>query len=283
MNNPSFPWAGQVVCMSQSGNMIIVIEDLYKRLKGRGVFRGVNLTVERGETRVIVGGSGVGKSVLLKHITGLMHPDRGRIIIEDIELDLHKPATVLQVRERIGMVFQNAALFDSLNVRDNVGFALINRRKMSEKEVDMVVAEKLALVNLDNIQKVMPAELSGGMRKRVAIARALANNPTIILFDEPTTGLDPLSAETINDLIVDLKHKLHRTQLVVTHDIHSSCRIADSISMLRDGKIVATGTVAEMMQSREDYIHRFMTVSMTHCVGMGQEQSRQIPGSGSRQ
>ena len=242
---------------------IISIRDLHKTLQNKKVLNGVNLDVDAGETRVIVGGSGEGKSVLLKHIIGLMVPDSGTIMVDGIELDVSHRESVTRIRSRIGMVFQGAALFDSLDVRDNVAFSLINTHRVVEEEIDRIVAEKLALVNLEGVENMMPANLSGGMKKRVAIARALATEPTIVLFDEPTTGLDPITAETINDLIVDLKQKLQVTQLVVTHDIHSSCRIADRISMLRKGTIIATGRVEAMMASADPFIHKFMTASMT--------------------
>jgi phospholipid/cholesterol/gamma-HCH transport system ATP-binding protein len=257
---------------------VIVIEDLHKHLQNKHVLRGINLEVRRGETRVIVGQSGEGKSVLLKHILGLMVPDRGRIIIDGNELDLGKSMSIQRVQQKISMVFQQSALFDSLNVRDNVGFTLINKRVLNEGKIDRVVMEKLAMVNLHGIENVMPSELSGGMKKRVAIARALATEPEIILFDEPTTGLDPITAESINDLIVDLKNKLRVTQLVVTHDIHSSCKIADSLSMLHDGKIVATGSVSQMMQSTDPYIRKFMTISMKRQPAMVNDETINVSG-----
>lgn len=243
---------------------IILIRDLHKTLENKKVLDGVNLSISRGETRVIVGRSGEGKSVLLKHIIGLMVPDKGEIWVDGIKVDPYDEKSVARVRERTGIVFQHAALFDSLNVRDNVAFALINKHRLPDKEIDRIVAEKLALVNLSGVEEMMPSELSGGMKKRVAIARALATEPQIVLFDEPTTGLDPLTAEAINNLIVELKEKLNVTQVVVTHDIHSSCKIGDNISMLKDGKIIATATVEEMMNSSDPFIHEFMTISMTH-------------------
>jgi phospholipid/cholesterol/gamma-HCH transport system ATP-binding protein len=264
--------------MNRQGYMkntpMIIIKNLRKKLQSRDVLDGVDLEITRGEARVIVGGSGVGKSVLLKHITGLMEADSGSIIVDGIEVDPKKPRNMEQVRDKISMVFQNAALFDSLTVRDNVGFTLINHKKMRDDEVDHVVSEKLELVNLEGSEDIMPSDLSGGMKKRVAIARALATDPAIVLFDEPTTGLDPLTAETINDLICELKQKLEVTQLVVTHDIHSACKIADNISMIRDGKIIATGSVEEMMKNTEPYIHEFMTISTTHSMdGLGNHHS----------
>ncbi len=240
---------------------IIIIEDLVKTLQDKLVLNGLNLEVEPGETRVIVGGSGEGKSVLLKHIIGLMVPDRGRIIVDKIELDHTNPQSIDEIRRRVAMVFQGAALFDSLTVRDNVGFSLINLRQMPDEEIDRVVKEKLSLVNMEGIEKLMPAELSGGMKKRVAIARALATDPKIILFDEPTTGLDPLTADTINELILELKYKLKITQVVVTHDLHSSWKIADRISMLRQGKILLTATPHEMARTQDSYIRQFISAA----------------------
>lgn len=246
---------------------IIHIENLHKTLQEKRVFDGLNLDVHEGETRVIVGGSGEGKSVLLKHIIGLMEPDSGRIVIDGIEMDHKRPQTIERIRQRISMVFQAAALFDSLTVRDNVAFALLNRDNADDKEINRIVQEKLSVVNLGQVEHLYPAELSGGMKKRVAIARALATEPKIILFDEPTTGLDPLNAEIINDLILELKTKVTVTQVVVTHDIHSSCKIADNISMLHNGKILATADTATMMRSGNRYISEFMNASMIDVKG----------------
>ncbi len=241
---------------------VIIISDLKKNLENKQILNGVNLEVEKGESRVIVGGSGEGKTILLKHIIGLMIADSGRIVVDGIELNERKPETIERIRDRTSMVFQGAALFDSLNVRENVAFTLINKHRLSEEKVHEIVRDKLAMVNLEGIEEMEPSSLSGGMKKRVAIARALATEPDIILYDEPTTGLDPITAETINELILALKRKLNVTQLVVTHDIHSSCRIADRISMLYKGEIIATDTVEGMMKSHDPYIQKFMTASL---------------------
>ena len=256
---------------------IIHIENLHKTLQGKKVFEGLNLDVFEGETRVIVGGSGEGKSVLLKHIIGLMESASGRIIVDGIEMDHKRLQTVERIRHQIGMVFQAGALFDSLTVRDNVAFALINRSNLAEEEINRIVREKLLLVNLGHIEHLYPAELSGGMKKRVSIARAMATEPKIILFDEPTTGLDPLNAEIINDLILELKEKVNITQVVVTHDIHSSCKIADNISMLHNGKILATADPGTMMQSDIQYIHEFMNVSRIGIDGCAIDLSTERP------
>lgn len=237
---------------------MIQIQGLKKSFDQHVVLDGIDLHVEKGETRVIIGGSGEGKSVLLKIIIGLMEPDEGTIIVRGIPADYHNRHSLQEVRKFVGILFQSSALFDSMSVRGNVGFALDENSLLTPSQIDSIVREKLALVNLEEVEAMTPAELSGGMKKRVSLARALAANPEIMLYDEPTTGLDPINADAINNLILDLQRKLSVTSLVVTHDIQSACKVADRISMLHHGKIIATGTPQDIKRSSDPYVRQFI-------------------------
>ncbi|MCX8038789.1 MAG: ABC transporter ATP-binding protein [Candidatus Sumerlaeia bacterium] len=237
---------------------MIQIRGLKKRFGPKVVLDGVDLEIERGETRVVIGRSGEGKSVLLKHIIGLLEPDAGSVEVDGIRLDWRKKASLASVRSIVGMLFQGAALFDSLNVRDNVAFALIEHGKLSADEIDRVVERMLELVNLPGIQHLSPAELSGGMKKRVGLARALASNPKVMLYDEPTTGLDPINADVINKLIRDMQRKLGMTSIVVTHDMTSAFEVGDRISMLHQGRIIETGTPEEIRSSSNPIVRQFV-------------------------
>jgi len=236
---------------------IIEIQGLYKSLGGRPVLRGVGLTVEQGETLVILGRSGCGKTVLLKHIIGLYRPDRGRVIVDGVDLTTLTERELDRMRLKFGMLFQESALFDSLTVYENVGFALIEHRLMSPDEVRARVRECLKLVGLEGIEEMYPQELSGGMKKRVGLARAIATRPQIILYDEPTSGLDPLMGEEINRLILRLRDQLGVTSLVVTHDLGSALAIGDRIALLEDGVIAALGTPAELRVSDDPVVKEF--------------------------
>ncbi len=237
---------------------MIQIQGLKKSFDQHAVLDGIDLHVQKGETRVIIGGSGEGKSVLLKIIIGLMEPDEGTIILRGIRADYRNRHSLQEVRKFVGMLFQSSALFDSMSVRGNVGFALDENSLLTPSQIDSIVREKLALVNLEEVEEMTPAELSGGMKKRVSLARALAANPEIMLYDEPTTGLDPINADAINNLILDLQRKLSVTSLVVTHDIQSACKVADRISMLHRGKIIATGTPQDIKRSSDPYVRQFI-------------------------
>ncbi len=238
---------------------MIEINGVQKWFGAQHVLSGVNLTVQTGETLVILGRSGCGKSVLLKIIMGLLEADGGSIRIEGTELASLDAVRLQEVRLGLGMLFQGAALFDSLNVYENVGFALIEHTKMPEKEIQAVVREKLSLVGLFGVEEKMPAQLSGGMRKRVGLARAICNEPKIILYDEPTTGLDPVNSDVINNLILRMKKKLKVTSIIVTHDMTSAYKVADRIAMLHDGKIIGIGTPQEIRQSDQPVIRQFIT------------------------
>jgi phospholipid/cholesterol/gamma-HCH transport system ATP-binding protein len=240
---------------------MVVMEDIKKSFGEKVVFDGLNLEVAKGETCVIIGRSGEGKSILLKHIIGLVAPDAGTITINGIELDPNDTEVLRRIRSHLGMLFQGAALFDSLTVRENVGFALDENSTLSPPEIDRIVAEKLELVNLHGIQEMMPSELSGGMKKRVGLARALATNPSLMLYDEPTTGLDPINADAINNLIISLRDKLDVTSLVVTHDIKSAVKVADRIAMLHGGRIIEQASPEEILRSSNPIVQQFITGS----------------------
>lgn len=207
---------------------------------------------------MVIGRSGTGKSVLLKHVVGLLAPDRGTIRVNGIDVAALGEAELLSLREQIGMLFQGGALFDSMSVGDNVGLALREHTPLPEKQIDLVVAEKLALVGLAGSEPLRPSSLSGGMKKRAALARALAMNPKIMLYDEPTTGLDPITADVINRLIRRLQERLGITSIAVTHDMRSAYHIADRIAMLHEGRIHAIGTPAEIQQTKDPALRQFI-------------------------
>lgn len=238
---------------------MIEIVGLYKSFEDNKVLRGVNLTIEPGQTFAIIGRSGCGKSVLLKHIVGLLEPDSGYIKIEGIDISQLGEKDLTKLRMNFGYLFQGAALFDSLNVEENVSLSLIeNDYGYSKEEIKKKVEEKLSLVGLPGIQKVKPAELSGGMRKRVGLARALITDPKYILYDEPTTGLDPVMSDSIDELIKELAEKLNVTSIVVTHDMFSVKNVAARIAMMHEGKIYFNGTPDEVLQSEDPVIKGFI-------------------------
>lgn len=240
---------------------MIKIENLHKSFGENKVLDGVNLEIEKGETIVIIGRSGCGKSVLLKHIIGLLRPDQGQIFIDGEDVTSYTNEKLFKLRQRCGMLFQASALFDSMTVEENVGLGLREHRLLPENEIKEKVREKLKLVGLSGVEEIMPAELSGGMKKRVGLARAIAMDPEFVLYDEPTTGLDPIMADAINDLIIDLRNKLSITSIAVTHDIVSASKIADRIAMLYQGKIIFVGTPEEIKKSDNALVHQFITGS----------------------
>lgn len=243
------------------GEPVIQLMDVHKSFNNNPVLRGVDLTVYRGETIVIIGGSGTGKSVLLKHIIGLMKPDRGKVIVAGEDLATLKEHSLNELRKKFGMLFQAAALFDSLSVWENVGFSLRQQTNLSASEIKRLAIEKLALVGLQTVEDRMPSDLSGGMKKRVGLARALAMEPEILLYDEPTTGLDPIMADAINELVVEMKRRLQVTGVAITHDMTSAYKIADRIAMLFEGRILAVGTPEEIRNSNNPIVHQFITGS----------------------
>ncbi len=240
---------------------MIEITNLCKSFGSLQVLRGVNLSVEKGESMTVIGGSGSGKSVLIKHIIGLLFPDKGEVKVAGQVLNELDEEGLNDVRKKFGMLFQGAALFDSLTVWENVGFGLKQHTKMSDQEIRAIATQKLALVGLKDVEDKMPVDLSGGMKKRVGLARAIAMDAEIILYDEPTTGLDPITADSINDLIVDLRKKLGVTSVAITHDMFSAYKISDRIAMLYKGEIQEIGTPDEIKGTTNPIVKQFITGS----------------------
>lgn len=237
--------------------MISVIQLSY-RIGGKSILRRLSLHVEKGETVAVMGMSGAGKSTLLKCIAGLASPTSGQLLIEGVDIARMRERELEIVRRRIGMLFQYAALFDSLTVYDNVSFGLRRHTNLTESEIAEQVSSRLAMVGLPRTEQLMPSELSGGMQKRVGLARALAMNPDIVLYDEPTAGLDPITAATIAELIVKTRDELGVTSVVVSHDIPTITRVSNRVAMLHLGKIIASGTVEEMEQCEDAAVRQFM-------------------------
>jgi phospholipid/cholesterol/gamma-HCH transport system ATP-binding protein len=237
---------------------VIDVQGVHKTLGGKHVLRGVDLSVEKGETMVIIGRSGCGKSVLLKHIVGLLAPDSGRILIEGVDINERDGDDLYEVRKRMGMLFQGAALFDSMTVAENVSLGLREHRRMSRADRLSVAKNKLAAVGLADVDDKMPADLSGGMKKRVGLARAVAMDPDFVFYDEPTTGLDPIMADVINDLIINTCDTMDVTSLVVTHDMTSAYKVGDRIAMLHEGEIIFVGTPDEVRKTDNPYVRQFI-------------------------
>ena len=237
---------------------MISIRNVTKNFGGKNVLNGLSLEIPRGETLVIMGQSGCGKSVLLKIITGLMAADSGEIWFDGTEISSLKGKKINNLRRKIGMLFQSAALFDSMTVAENVAFMLDQHTDLDKREMRRVVDEKLGLVDLEGVQDLRPAELSGGMRKRVGLARALAFDPEVILYDEPTTGLDPVTCTEINQLIKDLHERLQVTSVVVTHDMHSAFSVATRMAMIHEGKRVAYGRPNEIINIDDPILQQFI-------------------------
>lgn len=237
---------------------MIQVIDLYKSFNGREVLRGVNLNVEKGQTLALIGGSGKGKSVLLKHIIGLTRPDRGKILIDNQDISKLWGKPLKRLKERFGIVFQGSALFDSLTVFENVAFPLREKTRMKATLIRDTVFKELARVGLSGEEDKYPAEISGGMKKRVALARCLVMNPEIVLFDEPTTGLDPLIGKAMHKLISECQKNLKFTSIIVTHEIPAIFSLVDRVAMLYDGKIIAVGTPDEIKTSKDPVIHQFI-------------------------
>ncbi|MCB0729215.1 MAG: ABC transporter ATP-binding protein [Ignavibacteriae bacterium] len=237
---------------------MIEIKNLKKSFGSKEVLRGVDLNIKNGITLVIIGRSGCGKSVLLKHIIGLLKPDEGEVLIEGKNISTMSEKEIYEVRKNFGFLFQGAALFDSMDVEENIGLALKENTNMPKEKIKEVVAEKLELVGLPNIEHMKPSDLSGGMKKRVSLARSLSTNPEYILYDEPTTGLDPVMSDQIDDLIKDLGDKLKVTSIVVTHDIFSVYDVADEVAMMHEGKIYFHGTPKELTETDDQLIRDFL-------------------------
>lgn len=237
---------------------MIEVSQLRKSFGTQEVLRGVNLSISRGESAVIIGGSGCGKSVLLRHIIGLIQPDSGDVRIEGESIVNLSERELIKVRRKFGMLFQSAALFDSLTVAENVGFLLDREEIMSREAIRKTVAEALELVDLGGTENKKPAELSGGMRKRVGLARAIIYKPEIIVYDEPTTGLDPVVSDSIDQLVIKMRDQLNCTTIVVTHDTRSMRRVGNHVMMLHHGLIHANGKPDEIFKSTDPIVHKFV-------------------------
>jgi phospholipid/cholesterol/gamma-HCH transport system ATP-binding protein len=241
-----------------SAEPFVELQSVHKAFGANQVLRGVDLKIPRGETFTLLGGSGSGKSVMLKHMIGLLRPDRGRVRIEGRDVTDLSERQWVDVRKRFGYVFQGAALFDSLSVLENVGYALREHLRPTQAQLEARVASCLEAVGLAGCEHLMPAELSGGMRKRVGVARAIALEPAAILYDEPTTGLDPANARRIGQLIASLRHRLQVTSIVVTHDLELCFAISDRVALLREGHLVAEGGVDEIRRSPVPEVQAFL-------------------------
>jgi phospholipid/cholesterol/gamma-HCH transport system ATP-binding protein len=237
---------------------MIEARELRKRFGKQTVLDGVNLRIENGESVVIIGRSGGGKSILLKHLIGLMQPDAGEVLIDGEKITGLNERQLIRVRTKFGMLFQSAALFDSMTVAENVAFPLRREKNLSQKDLDCRVSEALEMVELPGTEKKKPSELSGGMRKRVGLARAIVYRPEIVLYDEPTTGLDPVVSDSIDQLIVRVRDRLKVTSVVVTHDMRSARRVGQRIVMLHQGKIYVEGTPDEIFASSDPVVHNFV-------------------------
>ncbi len=235
---------------------------LEKSFGEKKIYKGVSLKIEKGETITVLGGSGSGKTVMLKMLLGLMWPDAGRILFDGKDVVTMTDEEILGVRRRVGMLFQGGALFDSLSVKENVAYPIREHFHHTEKEITRIVAEKLALVGLPGIEEMAPSDLSGGMKKRVSLARAIATSPEVILYDEPTTGLDPTNTRRIDNVIRDLQAKLDVTSIVVTHDIQSAFTISDRLALLHDGKIKFVGTKSEVKNADDPVVQGFIKGDM---------------------
>ncbi len=237
---------------------MIQIKNLHKSFRDKQILSGVNLDIDSGQITTIIGRSGCGKSVLLKHMVALLRPDRGEVLIEGEDISRLTPKELFETRKRMGFVFQNGALFDSMNVDENIGLGLREHTEMTAAEISKKVGKLLEMVGLPGIEKYKPSELSGGMKKRVSLARALAMDPEYVLYDEPTTGLDPIMAAIIDDLIVRLNAELKITSIVVTHDMKSVYAISDRVAMLHYGVICFNGTTEELRNTKDPAVRQFI-------------------------
>ncbi len=246
---------------SHERDAIVELRGIWKSYDEKHILEDASVSVIRGEVLVILGGSGSGKSVSLRHMLGLEHPDRGQVFVEGEEISGLREQDLYPVRKKFGMLFQSGALFDSMNVFENVAYPLREHTGMGEEEMRRVVADTLDLVDLPGTGEVMPVDLSGGMRKRVGLARSIVLRPKIILYDEPTTGLDPITADTINELIVHLQTKLRVTSVVVTHDIQSAFAVGDRIAFLSNRHFEWIGTMEEARHANHEQLREFLTKS----------------------
>lgn len=238
--------------------IMIKVVDVHKSLGGKPVLAGVDLEVRKGETMVVIGQSGAGKSVLLKLVIGILTPDRGEIFIDGHEITRLSAEERLRLNRKVGMVFQAAALFDSMTVAENVAFGLERHCRLEKEKIKKIVGEALEMVGLKGVENLMPHQLSGGMKKRVGLARAIAYRPEIMLYDEPSTGIDPIRADAINEMINKFKKEMGVTSVVITHDMASAYRVADRMAMLYGGRIIEVGTPEEFRRSQNPIIQQFI-------------------------
>ncbi len=243
---------------------MIEVVDLWKSFGDNQVLKGITLSIPRGTTYVVLGGSGSGKTVLMKHVIGLFKPDRGKVTVGGFEISALAGKALTDARQLFGMVFQGAALFDSMTVFENVAFPLTEKRRRDRPATDEIrarVVEKLKVVDLgEEVLNRWPSELSGGMRKRVALARALVSDPQVVLYDEPTTGLDPITTDYVDGMILNAKKKLGITSMVISHDIASAFKVADRMAVLYDGHLAAEGTPEEVRRSTDPFVQRFLSM-----------------------
>lgn len=244
---------------TEEKRIVIKLTDVWKSFGKLDVLQGMSFEVEAGQTYVIMGGSGVGKSVTLKHIIGILRPDKGQVVVDGQDMSRIQMSDLLALRKRVGVLFQSSALFDSMSVKENVAFGMRMHTGASEAEIASRVSECLEAVNLAGAEEVMPMDLSGGMRKRAALARAIALSPDFVLYDEPTTGLDPRTANTVGDLILKLQGDLRITSVVVTHDLELTRRISDSVALLYNGKTAVQGTPEDVASSGNEVYEKFVS------------------------
>jgi phospholipid/cholesterol/gamma-HCH transport system ATP-binding protein len=237
---------------------MIELRDLHKELGGKPVLQGVDLTVSEGQTLVIVGFSGTGKSVTLQHIMGLMRPDRGDVLIDGVSVPNSRGRQLEQIRNRFGVLFQSGGLINWMTVGENIALPLLEKTDLGDDEIARAVRENLEVVELDGVERKMPSEISGGMRKRAALARAIIRRPAIVLYDEPTSGLDPVTSRKIDRLIRDLQHRLGVTSVVVTHDLRSAFDIGDQVALLHEGRIVELADPDGFRRSSEPLVQEFI-------------------------
>ncbi|MEK6531854.1 MAG: ABC transporter ATP-binding protein [Deltaproteobacteria bacterium] len=247
---------------------MIKIIGLEKSFGAKKILNRVNLEMEKGMITVVIGRSGEGKSVLLKHIIGLLKPDAGQILLDGTDLAALKEREFNEVRKRFGMLFQGSALFDSMTVGENVGFPLKEHTDLDNAVIRDIVRQKLERVGLKNIEDMMPSDLSGGMKKRVGLARAIVMDPEIVLFDEPTTGLDPIMSDSIAELILDTQRALKTTYILITHDIQLTYKVADKIAMLHEGRIIMEGSVDDFRTTRDPAVRQFLEGSSKGPIGV---------------
>ena len=248
-----------VLSPQSSPRPLIDLKNLHKRFGWQTVLNGVSLSINVGESIVIIGASGTGKSVLLKHIVGLLTPDQGEVWFDGLRIDTMADRKLMEVRKRFGFLFQMGALFDSMTVGQNIAFPLREHTRKPDAEVKQIVADKLRMVGLSGIEGKMTGELSGGMKKRVALARAIALDPEVILYDEPTTGLDPVRSDVINQLIIKLGRELKVTSITVTHDMQSAFKIGNRIVMLHEGKVIIDGSPTDIQHSNNPIVRQFIS------------------------